>query len=55
MRVADDNNIVIYGKSTEAKPTGNVNSNNDVKEGDWFYETDTGNTYVFDGTQWKEA
>lgn len=37
------------GLSTDAKPTDGVN----VKS--TFYETDTGNEYIFDGVSWQES
>lgn len=38
---------ILYGFSTDTPPT-------DVEPGSKFYEYDTGVSYIFDGTNWRE-
>lgn len=43
--VINGNTMELYGSSSDTKPT-------DVKIGTTFFETDTGNAFIFTGSQW---
>lgn len=41
--------VELEGESTDTKPTEGIGVNSK------FYELDTGDTYFYDGTQWKKV
>lgn len=46
MKVIIENAIELIGTSLETKPTGSL------APGSTFYETDTTNGFIYDGTAW---
>ena len=52
-----DNTRTIFGVSTDSKPTttfSGPNGNFDIEQGDVFYETNTGKTFMWTGAAWQE-
>ena len=52
VRVNPDKSIAIYGSSSETKPI-DVIENFNLSEGDTFYEWDTTDVYMWNGTGWQ--